>query len=220
MRELFCLNGAGKRHPGCKGRFQPLRASGWAVHAYYRRTGPFSAPPGRDDITPSTVGKLRSLLAKAQRRHRVTGRLGLWDTEDGVQTRPPDPKGATLTKQATFINEAEYLAWRTPYMRSFSQYLFADEDPVWAFQSGLVTSNGKPKPALSSYRLPIYVAKAGKGVVVWGHVPTKGVVTIHPSKGADVALEADGYFTKRLSSRASSYELHFGDWVSRRASPR
>ena len=52
-------------------------------------------------------------------------------------------------------------------MRSFSQYLWTVEKPVWAYQSGLFFANGKPKPALASYRLPIYVRRAGIGVVVW-----------------------------------------------------
>src|SRR3954471_19571801 len=99
-RELFCLNGSARRPPGCKGRFAPLNASGWALHAYYRKTGPFSRPPGRDDLTPSSVGRLRRLLAKAAHKHRLAGKTVLWDTENGSQTRPPDPKGASLSRQA------------------------------------------------------------------------------------------------------------------------
>jgi hypothetical protein len=224
-RELFCLNGSGKRHPGCKGRFASLHASGWALHAYYRKTGPFSRPPGGQDLTPSSLGKLRALLAGAKHKGRLKGPAVVWDTENGSQTRPPDPKGASLARQARFINEAEYLAWRTSYMRSFSQYLLTDEQPVWAFQSGLTFSNGRAKPALAAYALPIYVKKAGGGVVVWGHLPAGGdrTVTIHPSRGRDVKVHvrsASGYFTKRLGSRAPKYSLRYGYFASRTASPR
>lgn len=220
-RELFCLNGGGRRHPGCSGRFAKLHATGWALHPYYRKTGPFSRPPGADDLTPSHVAKLRALLAKAGRRGRVSRGLSLWDTENGAQTRPPDPKGATLARQARFINEAEYLAWRNPAMRSFSQYLLVDEQPVWAFQSGLRFQDGKPKPALDAYQLPIYVTKAGAGhVKVWGRVPPggNGVVTIHPSKGKDVKVKARSrsYFSKRVKT-APSFQLRYGTMVSRRA---
>jgi hypothetical protein len=221
-RELFCLNGRGPRHPGCTGRFAPLHASGWALHAYYRKTGPFSRPPGPADLTPATVGKLRKLLASAAHKQRLSGKAVLWDTENGSQTRPPDPKGASLSRQARFINEAEYLAWRTPYMRSFSQYLLTDEQPVWAFQSGLLFSNGRPKPALSAYRLPVYVKQQRRGVLVWGRAPARGVVTIKRSSGRDVTVrvrDPRGYFVKRLAGRASSYQLVFGQWASRRASP-
>jgi hypothetical protein len=105
-------------------------------------------------------------------------------------------------------------------LRSFSQYLWSDEQPVWAFQSGLVFANGKPKPALGSYRLPIYVKKTGRGVVIWGHVPAPGVVTIERSGGRAVKVRARGYFTKRLAGRAAKYRLSYGPWVSRSASPR
>jgi hypothetical protein len=219
-REFFCLNGTGRRHPGCRAHMPPLHASGWALHAYYRKTGPFSKPPGAGDLTPATVGKLRALLVQAKRKHRLAGPAALWDTEDGAQTRPPDPKGATLARQARFINEAEYLAWRTPYMRSFSQYLWTDEDQVWAFQSGLMFANGRPKPALNAYRLPIFVNRAGKGVVVWGRVPSAGRVTIIPSRGRPVAVDVKrGYFATRVRTRAGNYRLSFGTWTSRAASP-
>jgi hypothetical protein len=222
-RELFCLNGRGRRHPGCNGHFATLHANGWALHAYYRKTGPFSRPPGRDDLTPASVRNLRALLARAVHKRRLSGKTYLWDTENGSQTRPPDPKGATLSSQARFINEAEYVAWRTPYVRSFSQYLWTDEDPVWAFQSGLVFANGKPKPALDAYRLPLYVKKARRGALVWGRVPAAGDVTIKPSRGPEVKVhvsDSRGYFVKRLSTRAPKYTLSFGQWVSRSASPR
>lgn len=225
LRELFCLNGSGKRHPGCSGRFSKLHASGWALHAYYRKTGPFSRPPGPDDVTPASVGKLRALLTRAGRRGRVNRALPIWDTENGAQTRPPDPKGSPFPAQARFINEAEYLAWRTPFVRSFSQYLLTDDVPVWAFQTGLRRADGRPKPSLLAYLLPIYVAKAGKGVVVWGRIPPggDGNVTIHPSRGADVKVHVNGsnpYFTKRIAGQASSYTLRYGPLRSRTANPR
>ena len=66
--------------------------------------------------------------------------------------------------------------------------------------------------------------KAKHGVVVWGHIAPggDGNVTIHPSRGGDVVVHvpgAHGYFTKRLRSRAPSYELHYGPLVSRSATP-
>ena len=213
-RELFCLNGAGRRHPGCGGHFAPLHASGFAVHAYYRKTGPFSRPPTRNDLTPSSTGRLSALLAQAKRSGRLRGGTALWDTEDGAQTRPPDPKGASPSRQAAYINEAEYLAWKDPRMHTFSQYLWTDEDPVWAFQSGLTYASGQPKPALAAYRLPIYVKKQGRRVMVWGHVPGSGTVTIHPM---NVKVRARGYFTKVLKTRASRFWLTFGPWQSRTA---
>ena len=226
-RELFCLNGKGRRHPGCNGRFRKLQASGWAVHPYYRRTGPYSRPPGPDDVTPSTLGKLHRLLRKAAGRGRVSRGLEIWDTENGAQTRPPDPKGTSPSRQARFINEAEYIAWKTRFVRSFSQYLMLDEDPVWAFQSGLHYRDGRAKPALAAYRLPIVVRRAGRGVVVWGRIPHRGSrkVTIDSSRGRDVTVrvrDRRGYFTKRIRGRAaqrSRYVLRYDGAQSRTATP-
>jgi hypothetical protein len=224
MRELFCLNGTGRNHPGC-GRFARLHTSGWALHPYYRKTGPFSQPPGPNDVTPVTIGRLRRVLSEAARRGRVNGGLPIWDTENGAQTRPPDPKGATLTQQARYINEAEFLAWRSPFISSFSQYLMADDVPVWAFQTGLRYADGRPKPSLAAFQLPVYAEKAGSGVLLWGRLPPGGdrAVTIHPSSGADVVVQVppgSAYFTKRLARRASSYTLRYGPLTSRVASTR
>lgn len=226
-RELFCLNGRGRRHPGCNGRFRELQASGWAIHAYYRKTGPWSRPPGPDDVTPSSLDKLQRLLRRAAARGRVSRGLEIWDTENGAQTRPPDPKGTSPSRQARFINEAEYIAWKTRFVRSFSQYLMLDEDPVWAFQSGLHYRDGRPKPALAAYRLPIVVRKAGRGVVVWGRIPHGGSrsVTIDSSRGRDVSVrvrDRRGYFTKRIRGRAalrSRYVLRYDGAQSRTATP-
>src|SRR5260370_2882801 len=125
-RELFCLNGSGPRHPGCSTRFATLHASGFALHPYYRKTGPFSRPPGPDDLTPSRLGRLRELLRTAARKGRVDRRLPLWDTENGSQTRPPDPKGTTPSRQARYINEAEYVPCRARPIPSFHHSLLTD----------------------------------------------------------------------------------------------
>ena len=226
-RELFCLNGKGKRHPGCSGRFSKLKASGWAMHPYYRKTGPYSRPPGPDDVTPSTLGKLRRLLARASARGRVSRGLEVWDTENGAQTRPPDPKGTSPSRQARFINEAEYIAWKTPFVRSFSQYLMLDEEPVWAFQSGLHYRDGRAKPALAAYKMPIVVRKAGRGVVVWGRIPPGGGrrVTIDATRARDVTVrvrDRRGYFTRRIRGAAalrSRFVLRYEGTASRAATP-
>jgi hypothetical protein len=86
--------------------------------------------------------------------------------------------------------------------------------------------NGTPKPALQAYQLPLYVKKAGKGVVVWGRIPAAvgdRTVAIRPSRGREVRVhvrDPHGYFTKRLGTRAPSYTLAYGDLVSRIAKPR
>jgi hypothetical protein len=222
-RELFCLNGTGRGHPGCSRRFRKLEASGWAIHAYYRKTGPYSTPPGPDDVTPATMGKLRRLLQRAGKRGRISRGLHIWDTENGAQTRPPDPKGTSPRRQAQFINEAEYIAWKSPSVRSFSQYLMLDEDPVWAFQSGLHFRDGRAKPALNAYRLPLVVERAGKGVLVWGRIPHGGSrnVSIDASRAQDEQVnvpEGRGYFTRRFqgtAALASTWVLRYDGLISR-----
>ena len=235
LRELFCLDArwkrlrgrAAKQHLGCSGKFKKLQASGWAVHPYYRKTGPFSRPPGPLDITPATLGRLNIALKRAGARGRLTRGIGIWDTENGSQTKP-DPKGTSPSRQARFINEAEYLSWSHRFMRSFCQYLLTDERETWAFQSGLRFENGRDKPALKAYRLPVFVSRrSANKVTVWGRIPPGGsrTVTIDASKAPDVTVPVTsptGYFTRTLTGSLavkSTYLLRYDGHTSRRAAP-
>ena len=71
--------------------------------------------------------------------------------------------------QARYLNEAEYMAWRDPRVRSMSQFLLYDALPdpryprgsarYWStFQTGLLDADGSAKRSLDDYRLPIFVA--------------------------------------------------------------
>lgn len=218
-RELFCLAGTGRAHPGCSGRVEPLDASGWSIHDYYPNTGPFSAPLTPLDIAPTALGRLQEVLDLAARRGRLKRRVGLWDTEDGVQTTPPDRHRVSLASQARFINEAEYIAWADPRIRSFSQYALKDDRPLAGFQSGLRFRDGRAKPALAAYRLPIHVRRARRGALVWGRIPPPGGTAAIEVDGKRAArVGASGYFTKRVR-RGHRYRIRYGSWSSRTASP-
>ena len=134
-RALFCLgDSSGRRRCG-----PPLRAVGWSVHPYYPTKGPLVKPARRSTIYPRSLGRLLPTLDAAYERGRTRNRLDVWDTEDGLQTNPPDRYfGAPLAGQARAINEAEWLEWRTPRVRSAAQYLWNDDLSPSGFQSGLV----------------------------------------------------------------------------------
>ncbi|MGI8715349.1 MAG: hypothetical protein ACR2NR_19640 [Solirubrobacteraceae bacterium] len=70
--------------------------------------------------------------------------------------------------QAAYLDQAAYLAWQDPRVRSLSQFLLRNSPPDTAyprgsvrygstFQTGLEYRSGAAKPALSSYRLPIFI---------------------------------------------------------------
>jgi hypothetical protein len=90
-------------------------------------------------------------------------------TEYGYQTDPPDPTiGVSFARQAAWLDDATYLAYSNPRIASFAQFLLVDDGPLrsykpsdpryWGtFQSGLVTGQGRRKPAYESFKRPITV---------------------------------------------------------------
>ena len=156
-------NGSGFRaaHPGL------FAASGFAHHPYELLRGPSARAQQRDYVTLSSLNRLTRALDGAMRRHGSRRRLPLWLTEYGYETNPPDRFKPTYSQQARYINQAEYMAWRTPRVRSFGQFLLRDAGaPIsLTFQSGLISRGGRRKPAYAAYRMPIWVTGAGR---VWG----------------------------------------------------
>jgi hypothetical protein len=108
----------------------------------------------------------------------------LYLTEFGYQTDPPDPAGVSFAKQAAYLNEAEWITYRNPRVRTLTQFLLVDDEGTGGkdaltsfggtFQSGLMTLQGKPKPAMLAYQLPIFVpsrtVKRGSTLRVFGLV--------------------------------------------------
>ena len=168
-RELFCFNANLKPRRDCGdyGKRGPLDVNGVAHHPY-----PVLAPPEQrssDDgyIRLADSRRLARLLNRAERFGRVEGKLPIWYTEFGYQTRPPDPyRGISLRKQANWNIRAEYFAYKDPRVLSMAQFLLRDTPPrrqyrpserlYWAtYQTGLRFDDGRKKPAWDAYRLPL-----------------------------------------------------------------
>jgi hypothetical protein len=105
--------------------------------------------------------------------------LPLWITEYGYQTSPPDPfTGVQLSRQGPLTSWGEYLAYRNPRVASVAQFLLVDDKPIdglvnsrkgWiTWQSGLYTRDGRPKPSLTEYLVPIHVTRKGRFLRVFG----------------------------------------------------
>jgi hypothetical protein len=209
LREFFCVDeeyrpyrGRAASVRGCA-RFPPVRTSGFAYHAYTKPGGPRVALPHPDDATIGQIRRVERALDRIARTRRVRRRLPIWNTEFGLQTEPPDCVGfgTSLGRQAAYLNEAEYLSFRRPRVRSYSNYLLVD-DPVLrrfppgsneryrGYQSGLrfgegasrcdspseVLPEGTPKlPGYDAFRTPLYVRRASAGrVEVWGWARPRG----------------------------------------------
>jgi hypothetical protein len=217
-RGLFCIDTRGHKttkSSACR-HFKQLRATGVAHHPYTRGAGgsPISVV-GRDDVTLASIGRLETVIDQARRQRRIPSRLPIYLTEYGVQTNPPDrDAGVSPSLAATWLNQADWMAYNDPRIRSVAQYELLDERPLGGFQTGLRTYKGRAKPTLAAYRLPIWpVYKRGR-TTVWGQVRPGG-------RGAKVNVS---YQSKRGSHwrtlktvRVSSSHGFFRLVTSRRA---
>ncbi len=161
-------------------------ATGFSHHPYS-----FDLPPAEQFSDPSFVplsdlSRLEHALDRTFAAYGVHRQIPLYLTEYGYETDPPNPtKGRfTPSQQSGFLNQAQYMAWRDPRVRAFSQFLLVDSLPnthyspsnvnrYWStFQTGLLYASGKTKPSYHSYPLPIFIPDPsfapGRRVFVWG----------------------------------------------------
>ena len=213
LRETLCLNA--KYHKS--GTCGMLPAYGYAHHAYTVGT-PFYRPSEADDVTIGVLSRLSNALDRAAAAHAIPGRIPIYLTEYGIQSKP-NITGVSLAKQAEYDAISEKIAWSNPRVAAFSQYLLRD-DPlggapgsgvhggVIGFQTGLETLRGARKPLYSGFPVPLVVSKQGHSFSLWGLVrPSEGAtkvkVLVQP-KGSS------GYRTLKLVQTSSS-----GSWTLR-----
>jgi hypothetical protein len=171
LRGTLCLNAHYKRRKSCG----PLRADGYAHHAYTTRQGPYFRPANRNDVTIGVLGRLTTALDRARRAGALTRRLPIYLTEFGIQSTPDTQSGVSLAKQVEYRAISERIAYDNRRVAAFSQYLLRDSDPTGpkqygGFESGLRFANGRPKPSLPAFRLPLAVRRKGSKVSIWGLV--------------------------------------------------
>jgi hypothetical protein len=203
-----------------------FNATGWAHHPY-----DFVHPPTfhRRDPNSATLANMSRIESALDRAHRAYGkgtRVPIYVTEWGIQSRGPSPYVKfSQTQQAEFINEGEYMAYRSRRIPAFAQFLLVDAGPnrndkpgskaYWAtFQSGLLFfPNQQPKPAFAAFELPLWLAHPHHGphVGVWGQIrptnaPRTGTLQFQPrgsSTWTNVAsvngTGPEGFFTTSLS---------------------
>jgi hypothetical protein len=180
IRALLCLDGHGRPLRGvaaatreCR-RPRRLRVTGFAHHPYTQ--GGSRPPTTRGDpateITISSSGRLKRILDAAARHGRIRRALPIHYTEYGFQSNPPDLMfGVTLARQAEYMNQSDWLAYRDPRIRTVAQYKLVDDPIVASFQSGVRFTDRRPKPAYDAYRLPLWITRnGGSRLRVYGQV--------------------------------------------------
>jgi hypothetical protein len=181
LRGMLCLDSKYRKAKSCG----ELEADGYAHHAYTTSAGPRFAPRNGDDVTIGVLPRLITALDKAAKARALPAHLPVHLTEFGIQTTPDKVAGVSLSRQAAYLAVAEHMAYVNPRVVAFSQYLMSDDPPradgyrYGGFESGLRSSDGKPKPAYEGFRLPLAVEVYGANDVLWGLVrPQRAVSSV------------------------------------------
>jgi len=179
LREMACRDARWKpiRSGRCKG-FKPIPIDALGHHPYNLLQKPTNRSPNRFDAAIGDGGRLTRTLdrltrLKALKPGRAT-RLNIFYTEFGYQTTPPDPfAGVTLSQQRLYLQQAAYIAYKTPRVRGLNQFRLTDGAIAGKglarfkeFQSGLLFRNRKPKPAYAVFANPFVIT----GNRFWGQV--------------------------------------------------
>lgn len=158
------------------GRVTKLNIGGWAIHPYNQ--GGFG-PPNRTTTSKTAlpqqyIPRLHRLMKKAAARGRVPGGKGIYVTEFGYQTNPPDRISRITPKlHARYINETDRLFFGDSRIKTVAQYQLVDVNDVTQYNSGLRFAGGtqKRKASYEAYRIPIVVTKKSSSLVeVYGQV--------------------------------------------------
>ena len=152
IRTLLCIDRDGDALRGkaaaVRDCAQPrrLRVTGFAHHPYSQGGSQPPQTKGKraTEITISSVGRLKRVLDAGARRRRIPKALPIHYTEYGFQTNPPDLLfGVSPARQAEYINQSDWIAYRDKRIRTVAQYKLVDDTVVSSFQSGLRFWDGR-----------------------------------------------------------------------------
>jgi hypothetical protein len=232
LRAFGCVSRSWRpvRSGRCRG-FRSARADVIGHHPYQFFLPPTRHSRHRDD---AGIGDGRRLLRFIDRLVARGGlvstrgpKLDVHYTEFGYQTDPPDPyAGISLAKQNRYLQEAAYIAWHTPRVRSLNQFRLTDGavlpgrgfEAYREFQSGLLFRNFKRKPAYHSWRHPFVVRRRGGRLVFWGQVRpgARHTVVLERRRGRrwarvrQMRTSGAGYWQRSVAKRRGTYRYRWG----------
>jgi hypothetical protein len=216
LRGMLCLDSRYRKVGSCA----KLDADGYAHHAYTTAAGPLFKPKQPNDVTIGVISRLVTALDRAGRAGAIDRSMPIHLTEFGIQSTPDPVFGVSQARQSDYRSIAERLAYDQPRIVAFSQYLLRDDPsqpdaPLPArypgFESGLRRNDGRAKPALTGFRLPLAALRTGSRVALWGLVrPATGrtPVAVEYSSGGSwrrlfsTTTDARGYFTRNATFRS------------------
>jgi Cellulase (glycosyl hydrolase family 5) len=233
MRGMACVDDRYRRvTTGSCQRFRALRGDGFGYHPYQVKARPDQTTPNKNLAKLGDLGRFFRAMDKLTRAHRMRApgnRFGLYLTEYGYETNPPDARfGVTPDQQRDYLAQSAYIVWKTPRLKLITQYLWRDDKltihgRLAGFQSGLLYADNTPKPSLAAFPSPFFIdTKRGAARArLWGQVrPDAGHVVqvlVRAPRAAsftpfasNVSTDARGYWSLvKAVSRGANYKFTY-----------
>ncbi len=132
----------------------------WAHHPY--PTSPNQRPLQLvrwPNVTLSMLPRFETSLDRWFGRRKVP----VWITEYGHETKPQEKRGVSYAAQAAYAKQAMTIAANDSRVQMFIWFVLRD-DPANPWQSGLLTRDGKKKPAYDVFAAVAHELDARNGV--------------------------------------------------------
>lgn len=179
------------------------------------------------DVSVADMSQVAGLLRTAMRAGDVLprGHKQIWMTELGWNSRPPNPGGVPVGRQARWYEQALYVLWRQGVdVVLLLQIVDSAPTPSYAasYQTGIYFADGQPKPAAVAFRFPFVTSRSSFTTVqAWGRAPVAGRLVIerrHHGRWtaiASLAVKQYQVFRKRIALRgAAVLRARVGDQTS------
>ena len=124
------------------------------AYAHNPYSGPHELPTTKPHTKGAyTLGNIGDMIKQVT---QLWGPRRIWLTEYAYQTNPPDRAfGVSYRKQAAYLRQAYSIARKYRRIDMMLWFQLQDEPGIGGWQSGLMTSRGKHKPAFVTFeRLP------------------------------------------------------------------
>ena len=233
----LCLNPAGRPFKGRLRRLQgcvrprKLPIGGVAVHPYNKdATGTvFQRSNTTDSLAMAHLNRLHRVLNRTARSGRIPRGRGIFITEFGFQTNPPDSRfGVSLAAQARSLNQSERLFYADPRVKAVSQFELYDAPEVPkqdVYNTGLRLVDGPKKPSWTAFQMPLVATRLGGGrVELWGAArpapgPARVTITASPRSGggsrmvASTVTSRSGYYRIRVRGANAAKQRYRARWT-------
>ena len=154
------------------------------AHQPYSVGAPATKAVNADDVSIPDMGKLFAILRAAERAGDALPhvRHPIWVTETSYNTKPPNPYGVPVGEEARWLEQALQLLW-SQGVPLVTWNTIVDQPPIPSYsttsQAGIYYLDGRPKPALQTFHLPLVATRTSpSSVEVWVRAPVSGRLMI------------------------------------------